>query len=169
MKFRHIFMFAVGHLVLSALLLGAGAAAYFGDRRLEYITVGVALVAFLLFDARTGLVAEAAWDLLPRLMPRVEAIVGRSIWSAFGCGGVVGVIDSAAMVIVGWPCWLLFKWFEGDSGYKWVGWSLKYVGRPKWQMDAAIVVLGLVFIFASLLITFMAVWVWNELLKKSDA
>jgi hypothetical protein len=166
MKCRYVFMFGAGHLILCALMIGAGWAASSGYRSITDITFGAVIVAFVLLDIRTVLMGEIVSKVIAKHMTCVAAIIRRSIWSAFRCGGIVGVIDALSMVIVGWPCWLFFEWCKGDSGYKLVNWSFEYVGRPEWQVTTAFTVLFLAFMFVSMCITLLAVLGWNELLKS---
>ena len=168
MKFRYVFMFGAGHLILCAITIGVGLAAYSGYWSVTDITLWSVIIAFVLLDLRTVLIGEMVSVVLVKHMPYVAAIVRQSIWSAFRCGGIVGVIDALSMVIVGCPCWLFFKWFEGNSGYKLVNWSFEYVGRPRWQVATMFIVVFLAFIFISMCITLLAVFGWNELLKQTE-
>ncbi|MHC4113525.1 MAG: hypothetical protein ACYSWZ_12210 [Planctomycetota bacterium] len=168
MKFRYVFMFGAGHLILCALTIGAVLAAYYSDWSITGITAGAVITAIILIDLRTVLIGEMVSVVLVKHMPYVADIVRQSLWSAFRCGGIVGLIDAVSMVIVGWPCWLFFEWFEGDSGYKLVNWSFEYVGRPRWQVTTMLTIVFLVFMLVSVCITLLAVLGWNELLKRPE-
>ena len=168
MKFRYVFMFGAGHLILCALTIGAGWAATSGYWSVTDITTAAVITAFVLLDLRTILIGEMVSVVMVKHMPCVAAIVRQSVWSAFRCGGIVGVIDAVSMVIVGWPCRLLCKWFKGDTGYKLVNWSFEYVGRPRWQVTTMFTVVFLAFMFVSMCITLLAVLGWNELQKRPE-
>ena len=168
MKLRYVFMFGAGHLILCALTIGAGLAAYSGYWSITGITALAVITAFVLLYIRTILMGEMLSDVLDKHMPCVAAIVRQSIWSAFRCGCIVGVIDAVSMVIVGLPCWLFFEWFEGDTGYRLVNWSFEHVGRPEWQVMTMLTVVFLAFMFVSMFITLLAVLGWNGLLKQPE-